>query len=162
MTDIPRLRPFARRGVAYYDELRSVLAEIGPQLKADAETAKKERGKITPADLCRWALKYTLNVKATTEALEDMRILPTGTYDRMRDCGFKPMAALREIMQERAVPTEYRADGWPLCPSCGEDELWSPLLPDPIDSKPPISAYIAAGLRCYRCNWSNDTAAARD
>lgn len=21
-----------------------------------------------------------------------------------------------------------RADGWPLCPSCGEDELWSPLV----------------------------------
>lgn len=52
--------------------------------------------------------------------------------------------------------TEYRADGWPLCPNCGEDELWSPLIPDPIDSKPSIADYIAAGLRCYLCGWTKE------
>ncbi len=51
---------------------------------------------------------------------------------------------------------ETRADGWPLCPHCGKDELWSPLIPNPIDSKPPVSAYIEAGLRCYRCGWASD------
>jgi hypothetical protein len=39
---------------------------------------------------------------------------------------------------------EYRKDGWPLCPGCGEDELWSRAL-DPRATDP---------LRCYRCGWS--------
>ena len=56
---------------------------------------------------------------------------------------------------------ETRKDGWPLCPRCGEDELWSPLIPDPLDSHPPIAAYIAAGLRCYKCGWDSDPLAVR-
>lgn len=39
--------------------------------------------------------------------------------------------------------TERRKDGWPLCPRCGEDELWSN---EPHDG----NAYIAG---CYRCTW---------
>jgi hypothetical protein len=49
--------------------------------------------------------------------------------------------------------TEYRADGWPLCPHCGEDELWSQLHWDGLTDRPPLAAWLAAGLRCYRCNW---------
>lgn len=51
--------------------------------------------------------------------------------------------------------TEYRADGWPLCPCCGEDELWSPLIW--LDERPSIEDFIAAGLRCYLCGWSKAT-----
>jgi hypothetical protein len=36
---------------------------------------------------------------------------------------------------------DYRADGWPLCPRCGEDELWSAEIP----------ARPYGMLRCYRC-----------
>src|SRR6266496_849093 len=39
---------------------------------------------------------------------------------------------------------EYRADGWPLCPRCGDDELWSAALP----------ASTTGDLSCYRCGWS--------
>ena len=40
----------------------------------------------------------------------------------------------------------YRPDGWPLCPQCGEDELYSIApLPSPADF-----------LRCLNCNWSGD------
>lgn len=49
----------------------------------------------------------------------------------------------------------HRADGWPLCPRCEEDELWSPLAWDGEGERPPVSAYIAAGLRCYYCGWSS-------
>lgn len=38
-------------------------------------------------------------------------------------------------------PTEFRRDGWPLCPNCGDDELYSLATPpraDAIDG-------------CYRC-----------
>lgn len=47
---------------------------------------------------------------------------------------------------------ERRTDGWPLCPHCGEDELWSPLLWDG-DEKPPLQDFIDAGLSCYYCGW---------
>lgn len=50
---------------------------------------------------------------------------------------------------------EYRADGWPICPRCEEDELWSPLRWDGEGEKPPIQAYIDAGLTCYLCGWTN-------
>jgi hypothetical protein len=46
----------------------------------------------------------------------------------------------------------YRKDGWPICPSCDEDELWSRLSWGGI-SVPPLADFIAAGLSCYRCNW---------
>lgn len=55
--------------------------------------------------------------------------------------------------------TGVRADGWPLCPHCGEDELWSPFIWDGEGAKPPLEAWIAAGLRCYRCGWSSEQGA---
>lgn len=39
--------------------------------------------------------------------------------------------------------TEHRADGWPLCPRCGDDELYSLMVPATIET--------IAG--CYACNW---------
>jgi hypothetical protein len=45
-----------------------------------------------------------------------------------------------------------RPDGWPFCPSCGEDELYSLFLPlTPEDHKP--ENYFNDELRCYRCEW---------
>ena len=55
---------------------------------------------------------------------------------------------------------EYRADGWPLCPHCGGDELWSPLIW--LDERPPVKDFIAAGLRCYLCGWSKDAISPND
>lgn len=64
-------------------------------------------------------------------------------------------AALRG---ERPEPDfKYRADGWPLCPACGEDELWSRLYWE--DVRPALSAFIAAGLRCYCCDWASEPVA---
>ena len=40
--------------------------------------------------------------------------------------------------------TQRRADGWPLCPRCGDDELWSPTSDE-------------AGIRgCLSCGWTID------
>lgn len=49
---------------------------------------------------------------------------------------------------------EYRADGWPLCPQCEEDELYSLLQWNGDGERPLLADYIAAGLRCYRCWWA--------
>jgi hypothetical protein len=66
---------------------------------------------------------------------------------------------------------EYRPDGWPLCPCCGEDELgsrltlplaeadfWNAATAGPVAlGLPPVHGwleqYIAAGLYCHRCPW---------
>jgi len=40
--------------------------------------------------------------------------------------------------------SEHREDGWPLCPACGEDELYSLDFPASIDT---ISG-------CYNCGWT--------
>lgn len=43
---------------------------------------------------------------------------------------------------------ERRADGWPLCPECGEDELYSLAMP---------KATEATIEGCYRCGWKPAT-----
>jgi hypothetical protein len=47
-----------------------------------------------------------------------------------------------------------REDGWPLCPGCGEDELFSNLLDE--SQKYSIVEYIDHGLKCYRCGFKWD------
>jgi hypothetical protein len=44
------------------------------------------------------------------------------------------------------VSEKYRKDGWPLCPQCGEDELW-----DPLSWERPADA--TARLKCYSCDF---------
>ena len=44
-----------------------------------------------------------------------------------------------------------RADGWPLCPVCEEDELYSLLNWNGQGAKPPMAEYIRAGMCCYLC-----------
>lgn len=38
---------------------------------------------------------------------------------------------------------EFRKDGWPLCPNCGEDELWS------AEMKPTVETITS----CLKCHW---------
>lgn len=54
---------------------------------------------------------------------------------------------------------ETRKDGWPLCPVCGEDELWSALPWNGDGERPPMQAWIDHGLRCYKCGWDSRPAA---
>jgi hypothetical protein len=46
-------------------------------------------------------------------------------------------------MRPKPVYRHRRADGWPYCPQCDEDELWSNATPATEDSI----------VGCYRCNW---------
>ena len=58
--------------------------------------------------------------------------------------------------------TRFRADGWPLCPGCGEDELWTPWTP-PADAEATFDDYVANKfddyvankLRCLACRWES-------
>ena len=54
---------------------------------------------------------------------------------------------------------EFRADGWPFCPRCGEDELYSVLMLNwnGQGEKPTLEQCIAGVMRCYKCEWASDS-----
>lgn len=83
------------RGKGYYTVLKAILADIGPQLAADAVAILAESGgKMTVYDIGCLAVKYDLNLKATFEWLEESRVIPAGTYDRLKDRGLKAREVL--------------------------------------------------------------------
>lgn len=47
--------------------------------------------------------------------------------------------------------------GWPLCPACGNDELWSPLIVEDatgMPRTPTLAEYLEHDdFRCYACSW---------
>lgn len=55
---------------------------------------------------------------------------------------------------------EYRKDGWPLCPRCGEDELAShlALLWDGREEphRPTVLECLRNGFVCMACGWEDD------
>jgi Zn-dependent peptidase ImmA (M78 family)/DNA-binding XRE family transcriptional regulator len=58
---------------------------------------RRMKGKITPADLCTLAHYYGVSVAAITLRLEDLNLLPTGIWDKLREGGFKVREAQRQL-----------------------------------------------------------------
>lgn len=61
-------------------------------------------------------------------------------------------------MVDKTQYKEFRKDGWPFCPNCEDDELWSPGLLDYYSrtgEMPSINWCIDDGLQCYRCQWQS-------
>lgn len=52
---------------------------------------------ITPGDLCLLAHYYAVSVETLTRRLEDLRALPAGTWNRLRDSGFRVREAQRQL-----------------------------------------------------------------
>lgn len=48
--------------------------------------------------------------------------------------------------------SEFRADGWPLCPRCGLDELYSHIA-QPVPDGATVLDWVQAGLTCYACQF---------
>ena len=65
-------------------------------------------GRITAADICRMAHYYFVSVEAMTLRLEELRLLSTGTWDRLRDRGFRVREAQTELGLEPRSDNEYR------------------------------------------------------
>jgi hypothetical protein len=94
--------------------------------------------------------------------------LPANPSEVWRDCAALEAAGIAE-KGWRFFFREFRRDGWPLCPRCGEDELGSRLVADlaeldfwgrlpwkPSDVEKGrvwLDRYVAAGLICNRCPW---------
>lgn len=59
--------------------------------------------------------------------------------------------------------TEHRKDGWPLCPRCGDDELYSVFLMSmnahirqEKGEEIKMDEILRHPFGCYNCGWSND------
>lgn len=63
-------------------------------------------GPLTPADLCVLADVYFVSVEAVTRRLEDLEILPMGTWERLRQQRFQPREAQELLGLARPQPTE--------------------------------------------------------
>jgi hypothetical protein len=99
------------RGPAYGKAVRATWAIASPALRARAQAIAKERGKFTIVDLAQTSLEFGLSFKLTAEFLEDLGILPRGTYDRLKDSrGYRVSkfldAAKERAKQEKAAATE--------------------------------------------------------
>lgn len=58
---------------------------------------RRATGKVTPADLCNLAYHYGVSFEAVTRRLEEMKLLPTGTFDKLHRSGFKVQEARQKL-----------------------------------------------------------------
>jgi hypothetical protein len=79
------------RGKRFGSLLKQTYAMLGSRLANAARAIKQDTGKITPTDVGKLALEFNLCLKHTFDFLEDVQdqVLPSGTYDRLKDRGLK-------------------------------------------------------------------------
>lgn len=65
---------------------------------------RRSHEKVTFADLCTLAHYYGVSVEALTRRLEEMRLLPTGMWDKLKEYGYKVREA-QEQLALGAIPT---------------------------------------------------------
>lgn len=71
----------------------------------------RTHGKFTPTNLFTLAHYYGVSIEALVYRLEDMGLLPSGTWDRLRDRGLK----VRKVQQELGLEEiDQRADALPI------------------------------------------------
>jgi len=102
---LPESERFADAFAANFLMPRSGLSRRFHELKRSKDV------KVTPATLVQLAHAYGVSVQALTLRLEDLRLLPPGTWDRLRDNDFQPRAAARILGLQ---PAEYAAEALPL------------------------------------------------
>lgn len=72
---------------------------------------RRTTGKVTPADLFVLAHHYGVSFEAITLRLEEMKLLPTGTWDKLDRSGFKVREARQKLGLD-SIPA--RTDKFPL------------------------------------------------
>lgn len=78
------------------------------------QMARRSGGKMTAAEICRLAHYYFVSVEAMMLRLEELKLLPRGTWDRLRDRGFKVREAQQQLElsphphDDEALPLRYQ------------------------------------------------------
>ena len=101
----PESERFADSFAANFLMPRSGLSLLFNELKRSKE------GKVTPGNSRQLAHAYGVSVQALTLRLEDLRLVKSGTWDRLRDHDFQPRAAARLLGLEAS---EQPSDSLPL------------------------------------------------
>lgn len=85
------------------------------------EVSRQRGGRPTPGDVCRLAHLYFVSVEAMTRRLEELGLIPGGTWERLREQGFRVGEAQRLLglaerpANEDLLPARYRylaVEGW--------------------------------------------------
>jgi hypothetical protein len=90
------------RGQAYGRAVREVWAIAAEALRERAQEITAERGKFTIVDLAQVSLEFGLSFKLTAEFLEELGVLPRGTYDRLKDSRGYRVTTYLDAARERA------------------------------------------------------------
>ena len=78
------------------------------------EESRASDGRITATEICRLAHHYFVSVEAMMLRLEELRLLPGGTWERLHDRGFKVREAQEQLglsphpREERGLPLRYQ------------------------------------------------------
>jgi hypothetical protein len=77
------------RGSAYVREFKRLLEELRSPITKDFKQIVESNGKFTPKDLGGLCIKYLLPVTVMDDFLNGYDLLPSGTWDRLREQGCK-------------------------------------------------------------------------
>jgi Zn-dependent peptidase ImmA (M78 family)/DNA-binding XRE family transcriptional regulator len=83
-------------------------------LRRFTELKRSKAGKATPASLVQLAHSYGVSAQAMTLRLEDLAMIPPGTWDKLKDHDFRPRKAAEQLGIQRqeepvdAFPVHYR------------------------------------------------------
>lgn len=80
-----------------------------------SELKRSKAGRVTPASLVQLAHSYGVSVQAMTIRIEDLGLIPAGTWDKLKDHDFQPRKAAERLGIPRkqdaaeAFPVHYRS-----------------------------------------------------
>lgn len=96
------------RGKEYMRFYRLVFENLSEDIRIDATAIVENHHKFTAVNIAEIAIKYNLGFKPCCEFLETLKILPQGTYDRLKfQTGFKVgnifAVAKKKISQQEKI-----------------------------------------------------------
>lgn len=93
---------------------RSMLMPSAGLRRRFNEIYRESNGNVNTADICRLAHFYFTSVEAMMLRLEELRLLPAGTWDRLRDLGFMIREAQEQLglyqhsHDDQSLPVRYQ------------------------------------------------------
>ncbi len=69
---------------------------------------KRTKGKVTPPDLLEMAYQFGVSFEALSRRLEDLRLIPTGKLEELKEHGFKVRTAQRKLGIEQLPANRQR------------------------------------------------------
>jgi len=105
---IPRSERFADAFAGYFLMPASGLTRRFESIR------RSKQSPLTPADIVALSHLYRVSFQAMTRRLEDLKLLPSGTWELLKELGFKPNKA-RELVglsvkeDKPSLPIRYRA-----------------------------------------------------